>query len=522
MNLVDAILATGWAMTPRVLEDLVSLAERHAAGVKVDQKDLAAIVEQRNQMFRDRMNVYIGLGARMPVAKTDPKSALEESPLAPPVVVDAVSQGKAPSYFLVDNVAVVPVQGVLAKHSSMVNGESQPVGMAYSFIARAVHNAAADPKADVILLDINSPGGMVAGVQDAYSEIEKVAQFKPVIAYAHDTAASAAYWLAAAADKIILSPTAVAGSIGVYTMHDDASGQLADRKIKRTLITSGPYKGAGAGNLPLNPDQLTAAQAEVGAMAQQFFLYVGKRRGLADAKLSAVTDGRVWIGPEAVQMGLADAVVTPREAIAYAQAFKGQRKRTAASPVKSAKGNQMEWNELTDAQIKDMPKSALDRIAGAHNLAAVKAEDKPATITELKSAFKDDATFALDCAEKNLTLAAAKGAYADVLATRLADATKKNETLEAKNTELAGKLGEKKPETAHGGPRQGSAGVDPVEQGNGGGAVGMDAVTERVKAIMENQKCSRATALHKLATGSAGDKALHKAWTDAKRPTLDV
>ncbi len=561
MNLVDAISAHGWAMAPRTLSDLLAVAERHDAGEKINPTTLAEIVAQRNQMFLDRMNVFVGMGARLPeklgtrnsergaegIQVSDfgfsselraPSSALEESPLAPSVVVDMAAQGKTPAYFMVENIAVVPVQGVLAKHSSMVNGMSQPTGMAYGQIARAVSLAENDPKADAILLDINSPGGMVAGVQDAYAEIMKAAKTKPVIAYAHDMAASAAYWLGAAADRIILSPTAVAGSIGVYTIHEDVSGQLADKKVKRTLIASGPYKGAGAGGLPLNADQLSAAQAEIGAMAGQFFAFVGKQRGLSDAQLATVTDGRVWIGPDAVANGLADKVVTPREAIAYAQAFASQRKRGPVSRGSAAQGkSKMEWNELTDAQISDMPKSTLDRISAVHKLAPAdaKAKAKPATISELRTAFKGDADFAMDCAEKGLTLSESKAAYADVLSKRLAEADKKNQTLAQQNAELASKVG------ASGGAAGGVAGgggsgdggaetlklapngIDASKLGiaSGGAApTGMAAVAARVKEIRAANKCDDGKALATLATGSAEDKALHKEWRKAGCPKL--
>lgn len=520
MHLIDAIMAAGWAMQPRVLSELLVLAERHERGEKVEPATVSQIVSQRNALMADRMAAFEG--AIVPPAALT--ASIEESPIAPNAVSDLAAQGKTPAYFLVEDVAVVPIQGVLAKHSTMVNGMSQPVGMAYSRIGRAVSMAAEDPRVRSILLDINSPGGMVSGVQDAYSEIERAGKTKPVIAYAHDTAASAAYWLAAAAGQILLSPAAVAGSIGVYTIHEDISGALADRKIKRTLIASGPHKGAGAGGTPLNSDQLAGLQSEVGAMAAQFFSYVGKRRGLSDARLGAVTDGRVFIGPDAVSMGLADKVVTPREAIAFAQ----QRAQKPAGKVS------MNWEEINDSQIASMPKSTIERVSKAHKLVpegsaptTPTAPAKPATIGELKAAFPGDPSYALDAAEKSMSLLEARANYTGVLAARLKEAQDSNAALAAQVEQLKASTPASTPATnpatnpaASTQPKLAPAGIAPLAQN--GAENGMAAVATRVREIMDKNNCDRATALHKLATGNAADKALHAAWRAAKSPRLEV
>lgn len=524
MHLIDAIMAAGWAMQPRVLSELLVLAERHERGEKVEPATVSQIVSQRNALMADRMAAFEG--AIVPPAALT--ASIEESPIAPNAVSDLAAQGKTPAYFLVEDVAVVPIQGVLAKHSTMVNGMSQPVGMAYSRIGRAVSMAAEDHRVRSILLDINSPGGMVSGVQDAYSEIERAGKTKPVVAYAHDTAASAAYWLAAAAGQILLSPAAVAGSIGVYTIHEDISGALADRKIKRTLIASGPHKGAGAGGTPLNSDQLAGLQSEVGAMAAQFFSYVGKRRGLSDARLGAVTDGRVFIGPDAVSMGLADKVVTPREAIAFAQ----QRAQKPAGKVS------MNWEEINDSQIASMPKSTIERVSKAHKLvpegSASTPPAKPATIGELKAAFPGDPSYALDAAEKSMSLLEARANYTGVLAARLKEAQDSSAALAAQVEQLKAPTSASTATTPTANsatnpatnpasstqPKLAPAGIAPLAQN--GAENGMAAVATRVREIMDKNNCDRATALHKLATGNAADKALHAAWRAAKSPRLEV
>ncbi|MBS0187107.1 MAG: S49 family peptidase [Planctomycetes bacterium] len=534
MNLLDAILANGWAMSPSVLTQLVRIVERHEAGEKLPAADVNAIVAGRDQLFADRMSAF---GLLPPSAdKGSVFAAIEEGPMAPSVVVDSVAQGKAPLYFMVGDVAVVPVQGVLAKHSSMVNGMSQPVGMAYSQVARAVALAENDPKAKSILLDIHSPGGTVAGVQDAYAEIEKAAKAKPVLAYAHDMAASGAYWLAAAADKIVLSPSAEVGSIGVYQVHDDTSKQLADRKINRTVISSGPHKGAGAGGLPLNADQLAGWQAEVNSMARAFASYVGARRGLAGDKLNNVTDGRVFVGQDAVDLGLADGVATPRQAIEMARQMSTTSRTSTPTPTPtptnrtspsiSKEAHMFDWTKLSETDIKDMPKDVAKKIGAAHGMVETPtstptpAPAPAATFEQLDAAFPEDSDQVRASLKAKHTLEQAK-ADNDAkkiasLTTQLAAANASVKTLQSRVSELESKT----VVTAHGGPRLGSAGTPPLSTPTPGADDAMAAVQSRVTAIKAEKNIDANRAIALMATGSDNDRTLHKAWRTAGCPAI--
>lgn len=501
MNLIDAIAATGWALRERTLTDLVALAERHAAGEKISDDEKARIVAARDQMFSDRMAAYDG--ARRPWAADDKKAGLEESPLAPGSVVEASEAGQTPPYFLVDDVAVVPIHGVLAKHSSMVNGMSQPVGMAYSQIARAVNLAERDARAKSILLDIHSPGGMVHGIQDATSEIERVKKNKRVVAYAHDLAASGAYWLASAADEIVLSPTADVGSIGVYCVVDDTSQQMKDRKVVRHVVRAGRYKGVGMQGTPVGSEDLAMMQAEVDALATEFVGTVSRNRGMSVSKTKELADGRVWIGTEAVKLGLADEVVTPRQAIEAA--------RRSGLPAPTAQRNRsMEWNELTDAQIASAPADVVAKIGTAHGYSK---NAGPASMEQLETAFPGESAFMWDCAKQKLSLDAAKGAFAGVLATRLAEATKKNTELATANAGLTtqvNQLQNAQPQ-ADGKPKH-APGVPPVTTGQGGAST--ETYATAVAARMEADKCDKKTAMARVAADPKTAK-LHQAWRDA-------
>lgn len=509
LNLIDAISANGWALRERTLTDLVALAERHAAGDKISDEEKGRIVAARDQMFSDRMAAYEG--AR-PAWSLDKKAGLEESPLAPASVVEASDAGQTPPYFLVDDVAVVPIHGVLAKHSSMVNGMSQPVGMAYSQIARAVAMADRDTRAKSILLDIHSPGGMVHGIQDATSEIERVAQNKTVVAYAHDLAASGAYWLASAASRIVLSPTADVGSIGVYCVVDDTSQQMKDRKVVRHVVRAGRYKGVGMQGTPVGSEDLAMMQAEVDALATEFVATVAKNRGMSTSKAKEMADGRVWIGAEAVKMGLADEVVTPRQAIESAR-----RSGTAAPRASAQRNKNMEWNELTDAQISSAPADVVAKIGTAHGYSK---NAGPASMEQLEATFPGESAFMWDAAKKKLSLDAAKGAYADVLSTRLAEATKKNGELTTANASLQGQVTQLSNAQPNNGTPKLAPGVSPVTTGQGGSGDAGSTFAGAVKAHMKTNKCDKATAMAAIAA-NAETKPLHRAWCDAGCPAFD-
>lgn len=171
--------------------------------------------------------------------------------------------------------------------------------------------ACAAARADVcgVLLQINSPGGLVSGCAETAAQIARTAAVKPVWAWA-EMACSAAYWLAAAAGRIVLSPTAAAGSIGVMMTHVDLSRALDAAGITVTDIYAGEFKDIGTPFRPLDDRDRGELRAEIDAIYREFCAAVGRQRAAAglDEAAARGTEARVRIGADAVALRLADAV----------------------------------------------------------------------------------------------------------------------------------------------------------------------------------------------------------------------
>lgn len=198
-----------------------------------------------------------------------------------------------------DGVAIVPVSGPL---SHRIGGGL----LSYHEIVDAVRCAAAS-SAHTILLRIDSPGGDVAGVLDASREIRKVAREagKRLVAFSDSLVASAAYAVACAADEIVISATACAGSIGVIEALVDVTAADAAQGIQWTLVTSGALKGTGNPHATLSDEGRAEVQQHVDDMAAEFFAWVREARGFDPQPLEAA----VFVGRRAVTAQVADRVL---------------------------------------------------------------------------------------------------------------------------------------------------------------------------------------------------------------------
>ncbi len=167
----------------------------------------------------------------------------------------------------------------------------------------------ADPAVSAVVLNFDSPGGSVSGVPELAGDILKSRGQKPVVAIANHLCASAAYWIATAADEMVCTPSSECGSVGVLSAHQDLSGALEQAGIKTTLISAGKYKTEGAPFGPLGEEALAAIQARVDDYYGMFTAAVAKGRGVPVAQVrSGFGEGRVVGAKEAVAQGMADRI----------------------------------------------------------------------------------------------------------------------------------------------------------------------------------------------------------------------
>ena len=219
--------------------------------------------------------------------------------------------GYAP-FDMVENVAIIPVEGTLVQKGGWVgsySGETSYQGL-QTQIARA-HR----PDVKGVVYEIDSFGGMVNGVFETAAAMRALSAVKPTIAILTDYAYSAAYLLASQARQIVMPEFGGAGSIGAVMLHADFSGNLEQEGIKVTFIQSGKHKTDGNPYEALPDGLLERWQAQTDKIRDRFAGEVGKGRGKRMTKAQALkTEAKFYGATDALDLGLVDAIGDGQEA----------------------------------------------------------------------------------------------------------------------------------------------------------------------------------------------------------------
>lgn len=212
-------------------------------------------------------------------------------------------------------VMVIPVFGVISQRMDMFMEFSG--GTSTERLAQQIRHAIADPDVKAIVLNIDSPGGSVYGTPEIAQTILNSRGTKPIIAQVNSLTASAAYWIASAADDIAMTPSGEVGSIGVYTMHEDISQWLEANGLKEKFIYAGDYKVEGNPFEPLSEEAEAYIQSRVDDYYGMFVDAVAKGRGVTSKKvLSDFGQGRVFGAKQALAAGMIDRIATLDETLA--------------------------------------------------------------------------------------------------------------------------------------------------------------------------------------------------------------
>ena len=220
--------------------------------------------------------------------------------------------GQRPPFAMVNNVAVLPLHGVIGRRVGALE-KSSGVTDTDDFI-NLLRTITDDNNVAAVVLHIDSPGGTVAGVVEAAAEVLRCKACKPIVAFTDSMMASAAYWIGCPADAIHCGEMASVGSVGVYLSLLDQSEAYKRAGYSVELFKSGKFKGMGEPGTTLTDDQRTALQAHVDEIGATFRAHVKATRFVADEHL----DGRDFLGATAKKLGFVDEVSTLEEAIAEA------------------------------------------------------------------------------------------------------------------------------------------------------------------------------------------------------------
>lgn len=294
LRLLAEFYTTPWALDPAIHAQMEMILDRWASGTKLSAEQISAAVGPSPQVAADRR-------AQM-----------------------AQAGGGA--------VAVIPVYGVLT-HRAHAKAISTPMTSTEELSAQ-VRAAVADPDISSIVLDVDSPGGSVFGVQEVADTIFTLRGAKPIIGVANAQAASGAYWILAQADEVVITPSGAVGSIGAFMAHDDKSEKYAKDGVKRTYVHAGKYKVEGNDTGPMEGESLAHAQNMVDSFYSAFVRAVAKGRGVSVdvARGPEFGEGRMVLARQAVASGMANRIATLDEVIRE----QAKTRRPSARPGMSA------------------------------------------------------------------------------------------------------------------------------------------------------------------------------------------
>ena len=206
--------------------------------------------------------------------------------------------GEVPkAYIAEDGTGVIPIAGVIGKGLSPLEKMTGAVDV--NAIADAIDDYSTNPQVTRIAFQVSSPGGTVTGVEELANKVRNIS--KPTMAYTDSEMASAAYWIASAADKVVASPSSTVGSIGVYMTVADMTEMAKAQGIKMVVIKSGKFKGAGIPGTSLSEEQIANLQDSVDAIHADFKAAVVQTRKLVKPE---DMEGQVFSGKQAAQRGL--------------------------------------------------------------------------------------------------------------------------------------------------------------------------------------------------------------------------
>lgn len=214
------------------------------------------------------------------------------------------------AYEVVDGVAILPLEGVVAKRMNLFSQISG--GVSTDLASRNLDQALADPNVHSIIQYVDSPGGTVDGTQTYAEKVFSARGVKPIVTLASGTMASAAYWFGAAADEVYITDgTTAVGSIGIVAKHVDQSGAEAKAGVKTTEIAAGKYKRIASAYEPLSEEGRQTMQDQVDYVYSIFVGDVARYRGTdEETVLKDMAEGRVFVGQQAIDAGLVDGVST--------------------------------------------------------------------------------------------------------------------------------------------------------------------------------------------------------------------
>jgi len=203
-------------------------------------------------------------------------------------------------------------------------GEAAPAGIDSDKIVKLLKKYEKDDDIKAIVLRVDSPGGAVAPSQEIYDAVKRIKARKKVVVSMGGMAASGGYYISAPADRIFAEPGTLTGSIGVIFLHFNVRGLLEWAKIEETTLKSGKYKDTLSPFRPIQETDREEIQSISDDVYSQFVQAVAQGRGMPEARVREIAEGRIYTGKRAKELKLVDELGGFDDAVAAAWGLAGQ------------------------------------------------------------------------------------------------------------------------------------------------------------------------------------------------------
>ena len=234
---------------------------------------------------------------------------------SPRINLDLLGEEKLREVVLVPDAArekilVVDIDGTIssALETGLFAREKSVVARVFERLERA----AADPQVKAVILRLDTPGGEVTASDIIYHEVLRFKERtgRPVIGLMMSVAASGGYYIASACDVILAHPSTITGSIGVISVFPSVESLMSKVGVKVNVIKSGPSKDSGSPFRDMTEDDKKLFQTIIDEYYEGFLAVVatGRKGKIAEADLRKIADGRVYTAPQALKLGLIDAI----------------------------------------------------------------------------------------------------------------------------------------------------------------------------------------------------------------------
>ncbi len=199
--------------------------------------------------------------------------------------------------------------GVVYIDGFMITG-NLPSGFGFASsedIGSSIRKVVDDPSYKALVLRVNSPGGTVSSSNEILTEVKRAKESGiPIVVSMGDVAASGAYYASSAADVIMANPDTTTGSLGVVWAFEDLSAYYEEEGINYTVAKSGEMKDMGSPWRALSQEELDYANEVVMDIHQRFVSEIAANRGMNVSYVANLSDGRIYVGARALELGLVD------------------------------------------------------------------------------------------------------------------------------------------------------------------------------------------------------------------------